>query len=309
MSMAVIAGIGGMNMDVHGMSSAPLALRDSNPGRLHLSPGGVCRNICENLARLGHTVRLVSAVGNDYNGRALLEECRRARIDVSRVRMIEGESTSAYVSILDETGDMFVAMSDMRIIKRLDERLVDECAPALLSAERVVCDGNLSGKTVRRLIAIGAGPLYLDPVSTAWAKEIRPYVGAFHTVKPNRMELQALTGRPCGTEDELLLACDALRGAGVVRVFVSLGAEGMLYRGPEGTIWGRSRPLPRITNATGAGDAALAGIVHADCMGLDAEGALHCGMAAGMIAAQAPDTISREMSPEKIREMTEAYIL
>ncbi|MBO7670342.1 MAG: hypothetical protein J6S60_07095 [Oscillospiraceae bacterium] len=101
MSVSVIAGIGGMNLDVHGISSAPLALRESNQGRLHLSPGGVCRNICENLARLGHTVRLVSAVGNDYYGRALLEECRKARIDVSRVRMIEGESTSAYVSILD----------------------------------------------------------------------------------------------------------------------------------------------------------------------------------------------------------------
>ena len=307
--MAVIAGIGGMNMDVHGRSGAPLRMRDSNPGQLHMSPGGVCRNICENLARLGHTVRLVSAVGNDYNGRALLDECRRAGIDVRHVRMIEGESTSTYVSILDETGDMFVAMSDMRIIKRLDERLVDESAPTLLSAERVVCDGNLSRKTLQRLIAIGAGPLYLDPVSTAWAKEIRPYIGAFHTVKPNRMELQALTGRPCGTEDELLLACDALRGAGVVRVFVSLGEEGMLYRGPEGTIWGRNRPLPRITNATGAGDAALAGIIHADCLGLDAKSALHCSMAAGMIAAQAPDTISREMSPEKIKEVMEAYIL
>lgn len=307
--MGYIAGIGGMNMDVHAQSEKPLILRDSNPGRLHMSPGGVCRNICENLARLGHEVRLISAVGNDANGRALLEECRAVRIDVSNVRMIDGESTSTYVSILDETGDMYIAMSDMHIVKRLDERLVDSCASVLLSADRVICDGNLSGKTIRRLIAVGAGPLYLDPVSSAWAKEIRPYVGAFHTVKPNRMELEALTGRPCGTEEELLLACDALRGTGVVRVFVSLGAEGMLYRGPEGTIWGKSKPLPWIANATGAGDAAMAGIVHADCLGLDAEAALRYGMAAGMITVQASDTISREMNQEKIRKMTEAYIL
>lgn len=307
--MAVIAGIGGMNMDVHAKSGGPMVLGDSNPGRLVMSPGGVCRNVCENLSRLGHTVRLVSAVGNDYNGRALLEECEKAGIDVRAVRLIEGETTSSYVSVLEETGELFVAVSDMRILKRLDERLVDASAAALLSAERVVCDGNLSGKTVRRLIAIGAGPLYLDPVSTAWAREMRPYVGAFHTVKPNRMELAALTGRPCGTEEELIFACDALRGAGVRRVFVSLGAEGMLYRGPEGTIRGRSRPLPGVKNATGAGDAALAGIVHADCLGLSAKEALEFGMAAGMIATQSPDTISREMSPGKIKEMTEAYIL
>ena len=307
--MGYIAGLGGMNMDVHGRPDAPLVMRDSNPGTLHMSPGGVCRNICENLARLGHETKLCSAVGNDANGRALMEECRAAGIDVSAVRMLDGERTSTYVSLLDETGDMFLAMSDMHIIKRLDERLVDACASVLLRAERVVCDGNLSGRSVARLIALGAGPLYLDPVSTAWAREIRPYIGAFHTVKPNRMELAELTGCPCGTEEELRLACDVLRGKGVRRVFVSMGAEGMYYRGPEGSIMGRSRPLSGVVNATGAGDAAMAGIVHADCLGLSPEETLACAMAAGMIAAQSEDTISRRMSPEALAETAKAYVL
>ena len=58
-----IAGIGGANVDIHGQSDAPIVMRDSNPGRLHLSAGGVCRNICDNLCRLGLTVELCSAVG------------------------------------------------------------------------------------------------------------------------------------------------------------------------------------------------------------------------------------------------------
>lgn len=37
-----IAGIGGANVDIHGQSDAPIVMRDSNPGRLHLSAGGVC---------------------------------------------------------------------------------------------------------------------------------------------------------------------------------------------------------------------------------------------------------------------------
>ena len=51
--MGYIAGIGGANMDIHGRSDRQLIMRDSNPGSLHTSLGGVCRNICENLARLG----------------------------------------------------------------------------------------------------------------------------------------------------------------------------------------------------------------------------------------------------------------
>ena len=48
-----MAGIGGANVDIHGQSLAPLIMRDSNPGRLHVSVGGVTRNILDNLTRLG----------------------------------------------------------------------------------------------------------------------------------------------------------------------------------------------------------------------------------------------------------------
>ena len=47
------AGIGAANMDLHGRSRAALILHDSNPGFLHTSPGGVTRNILENLSRMG----------------------------------------------------------------------------------------------------------------------------------------------------------------------------------------------------------------------------------------------------------------
>ena len=301
--MGYIAGIGGANMDMHGRSAAPLVMRDSNPGTLHMSMGGVCRNICENLARLGHAVRLCSVVGNDANGRTLMEGCRACGIDMQGTRMLDGERTSAYIALMDETGDMLLAMSDMHIIKRMDERFVEAARTTLLGAERVVCDGNLSRRAAERLAVLGAGPLYLDPVSTAWAREIAPVVGAFDTVKPNRMELEALTGYPCRTEEEMVLACDILRGRGVRRVFVSLGADGMLYRGPEGTLRGRGKTVSRVANATGAGDAAMAGIIHADSLGWDARGALAGAMAAGIIAIQSEDTISSNMNAETL-EMT-----
>ena len=63
--MGYIAGIGGANMDIHGKSDRQLIMRDSNPGSLHTSLGGVCRNICENLARLGETSLAASAPGRE----------------------------------------------------------------------------------------------------------------------------------------------------------------------------------------------------------------------------------------------------
>ena len=51
-----VFGAGGANVDVHGHSYAPIRLRDSNPGALHISLGGVCRNI----GREGETMTVLS---------------------------------------------------------------------------------------------------------------------------------------------------------------------------------------------------------------------------------------------------------
>ena len=112
-----IAGIGGANVDIHGQSDAPIVMRDSNPGRLHLSAGGVCRNICDNLCRLGLTVELCSAVGGDAYGDMLRGACTAAGIGTRHLAVFPAQNTSAYISIMDSEGDMLVAMSDMHILK------------------------------------------------------------------------------------------------------------------------------------------------------------------------------------------------
>lgn len=306
--MGYIAGIGGANMDIHGKGDRGLVMRDSNPGTLHASLGGVCRNICENLVRLGSKVKLVTVVGDDVNGNSIVKGCEAIGIDMSRTRVISGERSSSYVSLLDEHGDMLLAMSDMHIIKRLDAAFIDDAADVLSNADIVVCDGNLSVEAVEHLTEVCLAPLYLDPVSTAWAKEFAPFIGCFDTVKPNRMELAALSGMPVDTVSQVVAACDALLKKGVRRVFVSLGGEGMLYRGREGTIHRVARPYPDMVNATGAGDASMAGIVWASRQGMTADEIVCVGMAAGMIAIASPDTISSEMSAENIEYMIKEYI-
>ena len=122
------------------------------------------------------------------------------------------------------------------------------------------------------------------------------------------MELEVLSGCPVDTKENIVLACDIVRGKGVRRVFVSLGRDGMYYRGPEGGIWGVSRPFDGMVNATGAGDASMAGIIYATRQGYAADEILAFGTGAGMVAIASSDTISREMSPAAIETMVKEYI-
>lgn len=307
--MGYIAGIGAANVDIRGRSESKLIMGDSNPGRLYTTLGGVCRNICENLARLGSNVKLVTVVGDDDNGKSILRGCEAAGIDMSHTRILEGERSSSYMSILDEKGDKVLAMSDVHIVKHLDEDFVEDARVVLSNADIVVCDGNLSKETIARLTEVCLAPLYLDPVSSTWAKEIAPYIGYFDTVKPNRMELAALTGIKTDTIAGVLNACDLLIKKGVRRVFVSLGKEGMIYRGRrEGTVHRVARPFPDVVDVTSAGEAAMAGIVWGSRQGMTADEIVCTAMAAGMIAISSPETISADMSAEKIEEVIRDYI-
>lgn len=73
-----IVGVGAANADLNGASLAPIHLRDSNPGHISLSAGGVTRNVCENLARLGADVKLLSCVGDDTFGAFIRRSCEDA---------------------------------------------------------------------------------------------------------------------------------------------------------------------------------------------------------------------------------------
>jgi hypothetical protein len=70
--------IGSANMDVAGYSHDSLNYADSNPGKIKFTPGGVGRNIAQNLASLNKPVWLLSAVGNDFYGQSLLAQTRQA---------------------------------------------------------------------------------------------------------------------------------------------------------------------------------------------------------------------------------------
>ena len=92
-------GVGGANIDLCGRSYAPIEPRDSNPGEIEISAGGVTRNICDNLARLGADVKLVSAVGDDLFAQIICEQSAQAGNDVSHIYHTPGRSSSMYLAI------------------------------------------------------------------------------------------------------------------------------------------------------------------------------------------------------------------
>ena len=303
-----IVGIGGANVDFHAQSHAPLILRDSNPGFARITAGGVTRNILENLARMGDRVSLISAVGDDLFGSFILSESREAGIDMDAVLRCPGHSSSCYAAIMDERGDMFLGMSDMRILEQLTDEIILERMSRFNDVDCVVTDPNLPESTLDWLLggALGDMPLFVDPVSTTYARKLRGRVGHLYCLKPNLLELGAVVGREIGGKTDMERAVEELLSQGCHSVAVSLGRDGCYYADRDGVRLYRSLPpVEFMVDATGAGDAFMAGMVHGYHRRRDAEGCLELGLAAGRICVSSEGTVSRNMSDKALKEQWE----
>lgn len=280
--------LGGMNMDITGMPVAALRPGDSNPGRVGMTPGGVGRNIAENLARMGFAVELMAPLGNDGFSRLLEESCLSLGIGLAHAPRLP-LSSGVYLCLLDSRGDMYAAINDMAICEALEPAMID--MEALNRHGAALLEANLPGPVLERIAREAKVPLIADPVSAAKAPRLLPILSRLFAIKPNLMEAQALTG-----ETEPSLCARALCRLGVEKAFVSAGADGIYYCAPEGEGHVRLPAAEAVVNATGAGDSAAAAIAAGSLLGYPAEKTARLACRVSALTLQAPSAVSPALS-------------
>ena len=297
-SYAVV--IGGVNVDIGGRSFAPLIAADSNPGRVSMSLGGVGRNIAHNLSLMGVDVRLLAAYGDDMNGQQVVSSCASLGIDLSHALKVPGGTTSTYLYLTDEQGEMALAVSDMSICQKVTPEYLAENAGLLQNARVVVADTNIPAESLTWLAENCHAPLFIDPVSTTKAEKLRSILGKIHTLKPNRLEAELLSGIPIRNKADLETAAKKLLDTGMQRLFISLGADGALAADAEGFHWLKNIP-GNMVNTTGCGDAFMAALTWSYLEGFGLEQSARAGLAAGSIAMESEQTINPDMSAEALK--------
>lgn len=297
-----VAVVGGVNIDLCGKPFAPLIRRDSNPGRVTISLGGVGRNIAHNMTLLGLDVTLITALGTDVNAGTIETSCEELGIDLTHAIWVPGAATSTYLVLTDHQGEMELAVSDMDIYRHLTPDYIEGTLDVLDGADAVVVDTNLPAETLAFLAQRCAAPIFADSVSTAKAEKLRPILGRLHTLKANALEAAALSGVAVTDEVSLQLAANALLDTGLRRVLLSLGADGLLAAER-----GKMLRLPifpgEMKNATGCGDALMAALVWAHCQDLPLEEAGKAGLAAAAIALAGAETINPALSAAAVRRL------
>lgn len=255
-----IAVAGGINIDIGGRCSETFRMRDSNPGNIRLTLGGVGRNIANNLTLLDKNVVFFGAVGNDMYGQQIKQSCRELKIDIRHLLTLDEEKTATYLYICDEEGEMQCALADTSICKHLN---VDYFRPRLSlfqHAEALVIDGNIEEEGIKFLLENVKVPIFVDPVSVGKSLKYKNYLAHIHTLKPNKEEAELLSDVKIVDEKSLHLAAKTLYNKGVKNVCISLGSGGCYIYNKD--FAEHIFPLKTsVVNVTGAGDAFMATLV------------------------------------------------
>lgn len=290
-----VAVVGGINIDICGKSAAPLIGRDSNPGTVKLSLGGVGRNIAHNLRLLGCPVRMLTALGDDFYARRVEEDCARLGIDLRHAIRVPGAASSTYLAIEGPEGDMELAICDDALARRITPDYLAGQREVLNGASAVAVDTNLSAEALAWLAEHCTAPLFADPVSVTKAEKLRPILGRLFLLKPNRIEAELLSGVAIRDRQTMEQAAETLLATGLRRVCISLGSEGVFCA------WDAARctapcPETRLVNASGGGDAMMAGFVRAYLDGLPVEPAARFALSCSAIACESAETVNPALS-------------
>jgi len=296
--MSYITIIGAANMDLSAKSYQPIIPQDSNPSRITKSHGGVGRNIGENLARLGADVKLIAPVGDDGFGRELLDGCEAVGIDTRCCYRSEHMPSQTYIAVLDEQGEMFVAAVDMACVLPISHMKIH--ADTIAGSDIILLETNLEQDMIAYILDhFSQNDLYVDPISVTKAQKIKHLLGRFHTIKMNRLEAETLTDMVINSEADLRQAGDYFLAQGTRRVIISLGAEGLYYRTESEEIRLYATPMTPI-NATGAGDALMAGIAFCSLYGKSDSYTASFAQAAAQVALLSEYTVNPQMDAQEV---------
>jgi pseudouridine kinase len=310
--------IGGINLDRKLKAVQPLLDGSSNPCIAVESPGGVARNVAENLARLGFQTQLFGALGADSASQTILNQLHSIGVDTDACLVDNSGNTGSYTAVLDANGQLVIGMADMAITEQLTpDALMNAGLASNHSTARLwMADMNLPEATLKWLAQLAREQqrkLVMLAVSDPKMERLPHDLRGVDTLVLNRRELAAWRDWFDGTAStqaitlaEIGILFAKLQAAGLQRLVVTLGEAGVacieigqaqpLHLRPE------VPPTATVVDVSGAGDALCAGLCASYLRYPKETLAQHAkrAMKLAVLTVQSEQTVSTAITPDLI---------
>ncbi len=222
-------------------------------------------------------MRLLSSEGIDHDFIIIDDGCTRINVKVksdseTEINADGPEITEAALKCLIEKAGKLTADDILILSGKPPKSVPADIYTSLLGA--------VSGKNVRTVVDTSG-----DHLLTALAE--KPYL-----IKPNKAELEEISGMELSSTEQIAIAAHSLRSAGARNVLVSLGADGALLAADDGRVYICGIPEGQLIDSTGAGDSMTAGFIAKDLSGAGKSECLRYAVACGSASAYSYDLLT-----------------
>lgn len=234
---------------------------------------GGAANVATNLVGMGQQVYLMACIGKDEAGATITKLLGEQGIDTSMVAVEKNRPTTLKTRFVagnqqllrvDDESTMDLMDETKEELLRKYEELIDNFDLILISD---YMKGVLSKEFTQRLIGI-ANAHSKKVIVDVKDRDSSKYAGSF-LLKPNRKELNELSGMPVESMDEVIEAMKTLRGkASCDTILATLSADGMAYLDENDNVTFEKCESKKVYDVVGAGDTAFAYVAVAMTFGL-----------------------------------------
>lgn len=313
MSNIEVVGVGALNIDYLYQVERILDDGEAVVGEAKLSPGGSAANTIYGLAKLGVKTGFAGVVGDDAEGKLMLQDFQEVGVDISQIRVKHGAKTGTVLCLSDRRGkrSLYVipGANSLLTTDDLDLNYINQAGMLHISSFADDRQFKMLPELIDRLdsaikVSFAPGALYAQ----RGLKALAPILGRAYVLFINQNEIRQLTG------EEVMAGAESCLKQGCKNVVVTLGKGSRLRKanavcyirdaGNEYIVEPTSQNIEAEVDTTGAGDAFATGFVYGLLKG---EGLEECGRLGDIVARFSVTKLGTRQGLPTLAELSQRY--
>lgn len=266
-----VVGLGSCTVDFFALVPRLIGAEEKiNVDRMEVHAGGVTANNLTQVARLGARAGWFGLIGDDTNGRVILDAFASDHMDTSAVEIVPGKLSSMTWIPVDARGERCIYMFPNITARVTPEQIRTLFAPYIRQARHLHTEASqlplapvleairiAKSAGVKVLFDLDVDPTYFVQSGLGSESDLKEALRLTDVLKPCKAAARELT-----RQNDYQRMAESLLALGPEMVAITMGSDGCLLATRQTKVHRPSFKV-RVVDTTGAGDAFMGGLSYA----------------------------------------------